>query len=339
MIKKKLPVVHPPVIGILIHAFYLSILLNNKESLPWFYNNYIQLRFLNDFVLEDRHYLDFYDGNDVRNCPFIEEIKIASSDIINSRHNFSDFIMDNINKGYYVRFEVDEFYLPNRRAYKELHFSHSIMINGYDYGCKIYNVSGIERNGDYSNSTVSFSEFEEGFFSDYNYNISFTPIILVKMKENITSDFDLGRVIGLLNDYLYSKDSTISFPSPVYWFEPSKAIFGMDTYKYLKIYYEKLIEKKVLSDIRPIHFLWEHKKCIVQRIKYLQENRYLSEISSTLENYVLIEKKVSIIRNLMLKYIITYDNKLIDRIVQLLSEVEVSEYDVASRLLSELEQN
>ena len=155
----------PPVKGYLRHAFLFSILATDDAYLPWLYGgNYTQLVFDYDPVWMP---LDFYSPLGYSGtgfaCPFLDTQWIARAVIDNGYGSIVPFLIDSIDGDYYARLVVDEFYLPERGAYQQRHFLHSLLVFGYDRKRAVFHVLGYRQNGEYGPSEVGFKQLEEAF--------------------------------------------------------------------------------------------------------------------------------------------------------------------------------
>ncbi len=106
----KLPMAESPIVGFQHIAYALSIILNDKESLPWYYSNYIQLVSGNSFATPMTFYPNWFDANPLLYIQtFKKEImKFGNIDI-------HSFIKDCIDNKTYFYSAFDEFYVPRRR--------------------------------------------------------------------------------------------------------------------------------------------------------------------------------------------------------------------------------
>ena len=136
--KKILPFnINPPVISYQHHAFPLGVLFTNESFINDFVSNYVHLFYLRNDAI-DPHAINFYRNDDyfAKDC-FIKNMIMANGGnrflIDYTLESFSDMLVFMIDNGYYVYGLIDEYYLPNRRAYKIKHWTHDFLIYGYEY--------------------------------------------------------------------------------------------------------------------------------------------------------------------------------------------------------------
>ncbi|MDP4147132.1 MAG: hypothetical protein Q8936_22095, partial [Bacillota bacterium] len=67
------------------------------------------------------------------------------------------------------------------------------------------------------------------------------------------------------------------------------------------------------------------KKCMLLRLKYIEEKCKITSIAEYYSSYEKIEKKALLIRNLVIKSYMLKDNKASEKIKRLLKELEAEE--------------
>lgn len=333
MIRNELQVVQPPVISYLHHAYPLTAAQTHEDFFAWFYSNYIQLEYdvncsrLNFFT-------NVVCGNSIY-IPILD-YRILDLEFLSVSHiDTISFIVDSINMGYYVTTYLDEYYIPERFSYKKFHFRHDIMIFGYDLDKRIFKIIGFNDKQQYTTSCLSFSEFEDSYANSIDKR---NDVILFKAKDSSSYEpsfsFDIVNVINLLEDYYFSRDTSERLR--IYNNPKKDFIYGMSVYNELKKYYKAIIEKddKELNIIH-LHLLWEHKKCMVSRIKYLISNSYISN-NDILDEYISLENSALSLRNILIKYFVIKDKKYLERIIAGLGKMQSTEEGLISSLIEQL---
>ena len=89
-------------------------------------------------------------------------------------------------------------------------------------------------------------------------------------------------------------------------------------------------------DHRPFHGFWEHKKVMVELIKYLNKHKYES-YDEAVVYYTNIEKACLILRNKVLKFNMTKDYKILESFKQSINKVIADEYFMIQVILHDLE--
>lgn len=287
---------NPPIIGYQHHAFYLGIMGSESES-PWLYSRYLQLVYSPKLS----HYFDFYyeylySNVYLSNIICKDIVLIANLDIIN-------LIKSYIQLGYFTYINIDEYYIPKRQSYKKRHFLHNILIIGYDE--TTFTVAGFSDKMMIETTTVYFEEFLDAFNNSFEKTrIDRSFIRFIKKSNYDLQKFDKKLMVRELEDFINSSDTSQWLPSADHPTENAK--FGFSAYEALEI---NIINK--MDDIRPFHILWEHKKIMNARVRFLQANGYVKKDDELQEKFIALERESLVLRNLYLKMQISgkWDNK------------------------------
>ncbi|WP_236841348.1 hypothetical protein [Brevibacillus formosus] len=327
-----LPVVQPPIFGYQFFAFPLCIVLKDERSLPWLYSNFIQVCF--DKRPNPPVPFTFY-IHDYKLNPWlhVEHFERGTMSIV--QRNIVDFVRDCLLYGYYVYLNVDEYYIPERKVYQKSNLSHDVLIHGVDLQENTFQLLGFTDKETFASTSVSFRNFELAYDSidQIDHQAVCNRIYLYKYKESGEYDFDLTLVQETLEEYLYSKNTSTRFRMvSMPW---NHCAYGFETYQCLQDYYQHLLEGKTHFDVRHVHTLWEHKRLMVSRIKYMQENTsYLNSSHQIYEGYSEIERKARNTRNLMLKFYMQQEEETLHKIMRYLDEIAAQEAMVMEKLLT-----
>ena len=345
--KKILPIQIPPILGYLYHAYPLSVLSNWDAYLPWFYSHYIQLHCPKDFQTAERKKgakFDFYhprshlyspQGYQFATSPWLDSQLLDREVVIGNHRSIVEFVVDCIRRDYYVQVCVDEFFIPNTMVYQEDHFVHEVLVFGFDKQEKIFYTSGFDRNGNYGNSQVTFSELEQGYLhSSIEKHYDEYGVILYKNKKGAQYNFDYQYVLEQLEDYVYSKNTSERFRALA---NPVDNVFGLNTYRCLNDHFEYVLKKVKRFDIRPLHIFWEHKKCMVSRIEYLEHLNYLNPQNEFSKSYKVIEERTDRQRIMMLKFLITDQNPIVEATIKEIDRIAQAEHSLLESMLDQLQ--
>lgn len=334
-IMKELPIATSPIQGYLHHAYVLSIGANHSNFFPWFYSNYIQLRHYRN-ITENMHldYLNFYNYDFVVDFfPWLNVEKISKNIVLKGFSSVIDYLRECVDMNYYIYIYLDKFYISNRNEYQNYHFIHDHFIYGYD-DTGFYSM-GFDNKGLYGSNKIFFSDAEEAFIraeSKFDWQ---NFIFMLKHNENDDYQFDLQLVIELLEDYLLSRNT--SYKARMYK-NPTDAAFGLEVYNYIKMYFEMLIEDKVNYDVRPLHILYEHKKCMLLRIKFLEEEGLIDSSLGLYSDYKEVENETQFLRMSLMKYRTLKNKQILYTIVEMIDNVKKKEQKVLARLLEKLKE-
>ena len=301
---------NPPIKGFTV--FSLSILATNELYLPWFYSQHIQLYFAKTQIQKGVPKIDFYrpPNNRLLPSPLLETrwldrdlISIVNEDIV-------QFVVKYIDRDYYVQLYLNEFYMPDRSNYNTQKNIHETLIHGYDLYDETFDIIGYNKMGQYVSSKLKFADFKKAYtkidYSDFKeayMKIKYSPnhmakIGLLKYDNNRRYEFDLNLVLEQIRDYIESNNTSEKFRMLD---APEDGIYGIETYCHL---IHCLLEQRNNFDIRLFHILWEHKKCMLNRLIYMENKGCLDPYENLSVAYNKIEREVANLRLVMLRGIL-----------------------------------
>lgn len=334
--RKILPICNPIITLYTKHAHILSIIGNYEEAYLWIFSNYIQLYMKRDYK-DDRadFYFPFpYELGFADNCRWIQEQKINRNIIHEKWGTIINFIIDYINSNNYIHTMINYFYLSISKNFNKNDFHHDILVYGYDLDEKVFYTSDFSNGGKYTNKKISFSDFSEAF---YGYNLSEEEdylhgmVRLYEFNKKYNYIFNIKNIINNIKEYL-------SGNAPEYWnifnYEDKEdTFFGVKVFCALKEYIEKAHKNDQYIDIRPVYMIYDHTKLMHLRMKYLIEKGYFRE------NNIIIFKEIEdcskILVQLIIKYNLSKNNKLVDRIIKILNYIREKECSTLSQYVND----
>lgn len=333
---KKLPIIVPPIKAFVYNAYILAIILQHENVWEWFYNNYIHLYFDTKEIDDPfNFYYTDYSGSlwNARNT-WLEYEEIERNFLSFMNIDLVDVVKFYIDNNWYIELYWDEFFVPNGLTQGKIHFWHRTLIYGYDDIEKIVYTYGYKNNSNYESCVVSYSDFRKSYYSDFNCNTS-RPIYLMKFNSEKQFKFDIINVLNQISDYLCSKDLTEPNRNN---FNKNKDIkFGFATYESIINHYaKKSSNKNQKISYMPLYVLYEHKKTMLSRLKFLQNNKYIQSHNTYIKDYEIIVKNASILGPLFFKYIYTNNKTLLDKLISKIGEIKDLEKIVLEKLLFEL---
>ncbi len=330
-----LPLSDPPIIGYNYLAYPLSIMANHDEYLPWFHSNYIQLCCSADFLEQGTMHFDFYNYDfTVHPLPWLDIQRISRNLLSASYTHILHFLKDSLDRGLYVYLFLDEYYLSNKASYRSNHFYHDNFIFGYDDGDNILHTAGFDKTGIYKNYRMPFVELEGAYNHVEIIKDELDYVHLFQFKTSGQYDFDVKLVIRLLKEFIDSDNTSNHFSI---FKNPKNQVYGIKVYHYMIEYLESLLVRKISYDIRPFHILWEHKKCMKARIKFIEDRYELQEMNIFYRLYEEIEQLADVIRITMIKFDITKNQQFILNNIGRIREMMQKEREVLGDLLNVLE--
>lgn len=328
---KELELVIPPIAGYQYVAYPLCTVLTRKEALPWFYSNFIHLYCHHDLDGESASRsvpLTFY-GEDFMRCPWLITQKLEREIVLDSPPGIVEFLVNGINSGYTISLNVDEFYIPRRRVYRQTHYAHDILVYGYDDAKRTFLVLGYDEEMQFRKTHVPFHELEQGFrHLEWTDNYA-EQIYLYKFNKAGSYRLDVAFIKESLEEYVAASNVSLRNRGTA---DPLEAAFGTDVYSALIRNIPALVRRR---DIRPIHILWEHKKTMGLRIDYLCEQGLLP-LDFT-GSFRPIEEQAFALRHLLMKYALTGDDAVLEQGINEVTRIMESEKRILGTVAEALE--
>ena len=299
----------------------------NNTSDNWYYNNTVEWRcakwFLGSYTgLE----MTITDG-DVHNIPIIDRTRI---NIRFAGRCVIDIIKNIINEGFYVTFnDIDTYYIKGKCWYKEQHKNHEGMIIGYDDENNTFIMAGYNQRWIYTVFETPQECFVEAMNSSCEQGV-YGWLYAIRAKNEIY-ELNTRDIYNNLKKYLSSDINR-------YPLNTNGIACGIVVYDFICIYLDKLMSGSIphdRRDRREFRMVWEHKKCMLGRIKAV-ENLYGwdNELSSAYEEIVKMADKMRFIYS---KFVLKYSSNNLEKIQILLMRMKEMEIELLGNFLNKLE--
>ena len=351
MAAKTLPIhLQPPITGYLHHAYSLSILANHRAYLPWFCSQYIQLILPQqgvdgglNFYIHPVHLLVL--------SPLLDIQWMSWEIAARTRGGVVQFVKDALATAYYVEVFADEFYIPHRKSYQRAHFVHDVLLFGFDDKTGSFDIIGFDERGNYTTSKIGFSAFEKAFeavdLSAVDSYVSnwLTKVWLAKYLVEAACDFDRICVLEQLRDYLSGSnpaerlrllhnptggDANAGIRRRV------ENLYGVQVYKKLDCHLGALMDNPRSCNPTIWRILWEHKKCMGLRIRYMEDGGHLDPACGLRREYREIEKSAAVLHRMMFKFAWRPAAPLALRVAARLQEIAAREIAALEHLVGKL---
>lgn len=344
----------PPITGRLRHAYPLSILSTDDAYLPWFHSNYIQLFCPVVRGFAESH-VDFFYSPHYPSMPLLGVERFDRSLVEETlRRDAGEFIAQCIDRGRYIGLYVDEFHLPGTSSYQRQHFLHRLLVYGHDIGLRgaeggRVEVLGFRDSGRYEPYAVGLQDIQRALHSgplleDADAaSAGHRPpevgrtceIWLAHRRPWNRCVFDPQLVIEQLEDYLLARDTSarLRLLDTGYYGQESS---GCQVYGSIIRRVEHSKACPGYFDVLSLHVLWEHKKCMLGRIEYLERLGYLEAGQRLGPRFEEVREQAAILRMMMLKSSLSGDLSLIRRMVPRLEAMARDERLVLEEVLGTL---
>ncbi|WHX49348.1 hypothetical protein QNH46_01245 [Paenibacillus woosongensis] len=325
----KLSLGDSPVIGYQHHAYRLSIMAQHTDFFNWFYCNYIQL------VLVKRPYtpvLDFYEFQ--KSSPLLGEMYIPKS-LITKYTPLIPFLKDRLEEGKYIITFANEYYVPNRLNYQRRHNAHDIFLYGFDPQRDEFHIAGFNENFLYNSGEVSSALMEKALLQ---FDQSKGDLIewadgmhFLDLKHSNTFTFDKRIMLEQMEEYLYSRNSSDRFRM---YANSAENVFGLAVYDEVIDYLHNL--RSHVTDVRIFHILYEHKKVMHARLRFLVENKGVQLSLEHIDRYEQLAKQCLVLRNLCLRLHISKQLEVVERMIKLLDIIKETEKELLQEIIGDL---
>lgn len=319
MESKVLKIGEPPIVGYLHHAYPLSVLRNHPNYEEWLCNNYIQIYCPKEILNSDipnpvllNFIWTWLDKNPL--FDYIEVTPAVFNNFFKQQNYIKTLLKEAIDHDYCIYTFVDDFYMNKRLVFQKKHLTHELLIFGYDEKKDVLHTVGFNEKLEYSYEKLNAGEFKNAFIQKQE---NLNHLHLIKAKTHMEYPLDIPRIISLLQQYLDGENTHAKDGSYVH---DDGFGYGIKIYGCLLEYLNMLKEKKVPCDIRAFHILWEHKKCMMDRMRYFIKNKKCNELKEISKDYHEVEEKAQYTRNLLIKYSIKQDNSILQKISAILQE-------------------
>ena len=259
-------------------AFSFSVLESNNLPKSWILENFSVLKYNQTLSYNSKFFLNWSCFN--RRFVFYYD----RMDIIKK-------IISYIDRNYYIYMELNEFFIPNRPAYKKFDFYHDILIYGYDKNEKILYTIAYNKDGLYKAQKIQYLDIIKAYKNyKHKYELKIMPFCISKNYN--FNKFKHHSIKNNLKKMLYS----------------SKKHIGCNAYDDLLKHIDKIIRFKTQLDLRAFRTILEHSKTLT----------YINDYFTIPENYyktlIDLNKKANYLFLLSIKYNLTQSENLIFKI-------------------------
>lgn len=318
---------HPATAGL------MSILNNYSCTESWVYSNYIQfvggIRAANVYGGEsfDVAILPSYHAE--KNCPWILHSQLTRKTVKQFSDSIVDFIIKAIDEENYVYLVADQFYFSKTIAGKgNFHMPHDIFVYGYDIEKKLLYVGDFTFNesSKFEYETITFEEFEKGY-NDITSEKDFFyyekgGVALFSFYKKAKYSFNIEFVKEQLLELYDSSDKSEKFRCVENPFDRRR--YGFEVYDLLISFLGQPLEiYRGLT--KSLGILQDHKVLMIRRIEYMANDGRILNYEKVLLEYKNILKKFNILVALSIKYSITMNRTIINKMIGILNDVREME--------------
>lgn len=331
MNSKILPMQYPLVTSWQWQANAFAVLDNYPETEPWIMSHFIQLQLTSNF---GSSYVDFYRTPTFEFCPWLFHQHLKRETVSYFNADICSFFVDSINMNNYIYGVFDQAYFLQGHD----RLPHDLFIYGYDLERQLFHVADFTFTGKYSFAEVAFNQMEKAYHAiqggdDWLY-LGKGGLSLISYNDSLGYEFRLANVIEQLEGFLSGTNSFEKMREMTYRTRP--CVFGLEVYDKLIEDLVKINRKEMEADYRPFHVICDHKALMLRRLLFLERNGYLESGTGLYERYRDVENDALLCRNLLIKYTLTNDSSIIDKMITNVRKIIKNETEIIEILLSKL---
>ena len=342
------------------NAMALSVILARKETYPWFYESYVQLFSMRVFRRPVSGNYDMVEQSSLRGDE-IETIAVHFA-VRAGRKWFHEcqlkrlwgddpddiisFIVKSINLGCYLRLEIDEYYIPNKRSFGRREWVHPNLVYGYDNDRQIVLALGFDTQN-FCKLTFTYDDLRQAYGSAKRITqdvLKNKPLVsLIKMTETPRRyPFSVRRFANELQSYLSSTidsakkfelttflPATVDLDSILRW--------GFRVYEHFEIGLRQLLVGNNCLTYVQMHALYEHKRFLQEGYNFIiSKYRYTLKLVQLTGELQEVVRAFHSMRWKFLRYEQAKDLQLIREIIDQLSVAKAEERRLLQQIYDEL---
>jgi len=232
-----------------------------------------------------------------------------------------------LRNGFYVEFDgLDDYYIQGKCWYQKKHFRHDGLISGFDDKNKTFTIVAYDSQWIYR----TFQTPQAAFNNAIKKRCGGTGHLNGIRAINEPILLDLSSIRNLLMEYLHS-DLELYPP------ECADRAFGIVTHEYLSLYLERLRNGSIpleRLDRRPFRLIWEHKRCMLDRILAVEQALGLDDAVS--QAYAPLEKEANRMHFIYAKYNQKPQAELLSLLQRKLAELKEKERYLLTELVERM---
>lgn len=341
-------------------AAYTGILLSFQDSLCELYTNFMHFNIRKISDAKSLHIEGSLDGN--FSCLSVNKIPWDLVDV----PEITDFIIQSINKNYYVILPVETMFIHNYTNYNRHRNCHPLLLFGYDTSKKAFTAA------DFFNYIASPFTVQEVSFADVN--AAFNDIRAIKQNNDPAVLYEEWRrnleLIKKVSGYAYRMTPKKLIQDINFYLKGQSmtgqkgwiagVYYGMDIYPLLDEYLLYLVNSGQKADTRIFSLLFFHYRFMQKQTTFIQSlttespSRHTSVfgLNNIIDSasdpeyfkaeYKLLEKKANIDIHLVIKYNLTSQISLLNKVRKHIKENQSKEKNVLilyRQYLQELDPN
>ncbi len=218
---------------------------------------------------------------------------------------------------------------------------HDPLIYGYSDEKEEFYFADNYKNGKYGFGVASYKEMDNAINKDdQSDKLNLKCLRYKNDRKWKTFQFNKGAYISFLRAYVEQTNCARcwSVPGVDYKFMEERR-WGIGVYSYIQECLDEMKKSNMWADHRGLYVILEHKRILERTITYILGEQWREKYSLA---WGMLEKDIqmaNIALNLFLKYKITLDKKILDKVKYYIRELEINDYHLFSHLIDILEKS
>lgn len=296
-------------------SFPLGVIKANIDNYNiWLCNKLITCVWRNGCVLDSV-------DNDIwgtrEGLTFSQDMWVSPQMFLASGLNLIEFIKYMLSDDNYITGGYDEYYIPNKIAFDNFHFSHDYILFGYDDNKRIFKSAAYLKDGTYNYYDIAYSDYYNAVTKN---QISKTGLNFKKINTQYEPILNIDKIISDLEDYCGINNSVTNSNNDIYGLEA------------LVSFSEYVLNRKGKLDARLSRGYAEHHFIMFKRCQILKKLNYIKD-EQLVKDYEKIYLKTKTIHSLFIKYNITTEDILLERIAKLILSLVPIEHELIKRII------
>ena len=242
-----------------------------------------------------------------------------------------DIIKHMLDENFYIYYTcVDDFYMPGKSWYGTRHMYHDGIICGYDDNDGTFSIAGYDINWVFSLMRIPQECFIKGAKSALDVK-EYGGVVAYKIRDNTVVEINEAEMLTYLKKHI---DSDLE----KYPIDQAGDATGSVVHEYLAMYIDKLKDGSIpyeKMDWRSLRPMWEHKKCMLDRIKAVEaKNGWNDELS---QKYLPVVEKADRLRMMYAVYYKNRNDKLLDKIHNGLLDIGIRDKELVTEFIEKIE--
>lgn len=298
------------------YAFPSAAFSTDQSYRNWIYTNMIQMYYI---IGRDKFNLSYFylgrNPNPISYIPLLAYQGFQKGSLKGMNVSAIDFVHIMIDSGYYITCSMNEFYIPSRKSYQEKHFSHGVMLYGYDDEERTVMIAGYDRTGSFNTDTLDYDCFIKAFWEVERKDDGCSCF----KRNNTTYEIDIKLMKELIYDFVFSVNTSKKYrmvQNPLY-----------DCYWGIEACIKILSDNSGWLDQRYFYTIYEYSRLMTERFS-LVSNLYDIANNELEVKLMKLEKEFHILLFLCMKYNLRPGEELFLKIENMLAKLLKEEHKI-----------